>query len=232
MRETLRKIVMAVLMTPAAATVLPLAAQAQGHDQTPFEKLAGRRAAVVRVASARAGGEISEENYKQFDLGFALVRAGYFSQVAVDDEEFNSDAIVELVYLADRLEGQPEAAKLEAVLKMVVRGTGTAEQRWDAVGEVVKSYSARQQPGARWFFDSGVTLTKVSLYSYLEDQPNLQAELKTLQQLIAKTPQGVPAEVTKPMREVAQYAAQQALTSDDYEKIAETAGQAMESVLS
>ena len=234
MRETLRKVVMAVLMTPVAGTLLPLAAQAQGHDRTPFDRISGRRAAVAARAhrmSAAAGEEISEENYDQFDLGFAFIRAGYFAQVAAEDEEFSTDAILELVYLSDRLEGQPEAQKLEAVLRMVVRGTGTPKQRWDAVGDAVKSYSARQQGGRRWFFDSGVTLTKVSLFSFLEDQPSLQAELKALQQLIAKTPGGVPAAVLTPMREVAHFATQQVLNSKDYETIGEASMEAMESVL-
>jgi hypothetical protein len=139
-------------------------------------------------------------------------------------------AIVELVYLVDRLEGQPQAAQLQRVLKMTVRETGTVEQLWAAMRNAIALHRESLQGEARWYFRAGVIVPGIMLNTYAGDAPRLRAELYDLQQLVQDAPRGMPAAVLAPMRQLAKYAAQATYSQDDLVAIASISGNIMKAL--
>lgn len=231
MKNTVRRITFKVLALVALATVSAAAAQAGQNYNTPLGKGLIAPSTLAHTLAAPGGPEVSEEDAQIFDRGLAGVRAMYYAEAAAEDPEFAPYAVLELVYLADQFEGQPEEKELQKILKMVVRGTGTGQERWNGIENVLRSHSNRLKGTQKWYFATGVSLNKVSLFSYLEDATRLQAELRNLKQIVDSTPEGIPSSVLTPMREIAQFAAQPAYGAEDYMTIGEVTEEAMVIVL-
>ena len=219
MRETMKKVTTALVVMAAAVVGLSLRAEAKAFDKSPVN-----RAASVRALPA--GEAISEENYNSFDQGFAMVRALYFVSEEAEDGEFTEAAGYELYYLSEALAGTPEEEMLDEVIGMYLDGTGTREERWEAIEAIIASVSERGEGEPKWYFDAGVTLTKLSLFSYLEDEDSLQAELLNMEELVAEMPENVPAEMAGIMTEIAEYS-----DASDFETIGQATEDAMTVVL-
>ena len=217
----LKRILMtAVAMLTLATAGLSLKAEAKTFDRAA----AANRAASVRAA--QAGDAISDENYNSFDQGYSLVRALYFVSEEADNPDFMEVAGEELYYLSESLADTPEADQLDEVIGMYLDATGSREERWEAIEGIIASISERSEGEQKWYFDAGVTLTKLSLFSYLEDEEQLQAELDNMTSLVAEMPENVPAEMAGIMTDIAELA-----EASDFETIAEATEEAMTIVL-
>lgn len=218
MQKTLKRITTLVMALVAFAMAMPLAAQAQGKKLNPLSRVQS-----ISRHDAHEGNEISAENIDRFDLGYALVRAQYFVSEEAEDAEFAEVAGAELYLLSERTVEDPEFELLDVVIGMYLDGTGTRKERWDAMQEVIDAYSAREDGETKWYFDAGVTLTKISLFSYLEDEEQLHAAQDNLIVLVQEMPESVPADVADLMIEIAD--------AEDVASIGETADAAMDVVL-
>ena len=220
MQKTLKRIttLFMALVVFAMAIAMPVAAQAQDTKLNPLSRVQS-----INQQDAHEGDEISAENIDRFDLGFALVRAQYFVSEEAEDAEFSEIAGEELYFLAERTVEDPEFEQLDVVIAMYLDGTGTREERWDAIQEVIDAYSAREEGDSKWFFDAGVTLTKISLFSYLEDEEQLQAEQDNLIVLVEEMPESLPTDVADLMIEIAD--------AEDVAGLGEVAEAAMDVVL-
>ncbi|MGH9902228.1 MAG: hypothetical protein ACRD68_10520, partial [Pyrinomonadaceae bacterium] len=153
---------------------------------------------------------------ESFDLGFAFVSAMCLASRSHEDAATNAKAIVELAYLIERLESRPEeAAALQKVLRMVVRGSGTGMQRGETVQRVMKSYGDGLKGEAQWYFNSGVTVSRLFLATYLNDGDGMRIELQNLQLLTKIAPQNVPRDVLAPMQSLLRYFDQTTFTEGD-----------------
>ena len=218
MQKTFKRITALVMALVVFAMTMPLAAQAQDINFNPLGDVQSARA-----LAAHNTGEISEDNIDGFDLGFALVRTQYFVSEEAEDAEFTEAAGWELYFLSERLVDAPEFEQLDVVIGMYLDGTGTREERWDAVQEIIDSYSQRAEGERKWYFDAGITLTKISLFSYLEDEERLRIEQDNLIVLVEEMPESVPTDVADLMFEVAD--------AEDVAGLGEVAEEAMGVVL-
>lgn len=215
-------------------TVLVANSNAQMPDvkksQKSFLSLKQFKSLNQKSLAAKAGGTITPANVESFDLGFSFVRVMYFASIAQEDPEANTYAIVELVYLIDRFDGKPEAVALQNVLKALVRGNGSGGVFWNRIEAIAKGYSAKLKGEQKWYFDSGNTLTRLSLATYLGDAAMLKKELQNLQALTKIAPKTIPTEILQPMASLAKYAAQGEIGEAEFLAIDETIGGVMDNV--
>src|SRR2546421_5918159 len=229
MKSMWKKVVVSVMTLMVLAVALPFSAFAHSRNQMDGLALSGSWKQ-MRLAdkAVLADNAIAKANVDSFNTGFALVRAMYLASVSQEDEESAPDAIVEIVYFADEFEGQPEAAQLQKLLKMIVRKTGTRQERWDAAQDVINTHQKRLQGESLWYFNAGVVIPKISLSTYLKDSAGLKSDFNSLQKLVENAPQGIPASVLTPMRQLAKYATQASYSKDDLSAIASTTGTVMD----
>ncbi|MDQ3816493.1 MAG: hypothetical protein M3362_02230 [Acidobacteriota bacterium] len=226
MKSMWKRVVVSVMTLAALALALPFSALARGGNQVAGLAVSKQARSASGTRSATNG--ISKANVDSFNTGFALVRAMYLAGLAQEDEESAPDAIVEIVYLADQFEGQPEAGQLQKLLKMVVRNTGTREERWGIVQDVINTHRKRIEGEALWYFNAGVVVPEISLNAYMKDSAGLKSSFGSLQKLIADAPKGVPASVLTPMQQLAKYATQTTYSKDDLAAISSTTGTVMD----
>lgn len=185
----------------------------------------------VRIAIGRqlkVRSVVSAGNRGSFDFGYGFVKAAYFAGVAHEDAEAGNMAIVELVKLADRLENQPElAADLNKALKMVVRGSGSGDERSAIVEKAADIYSARAQGENKFYLDLGLTLTRLTLANYERDGEKIKKELQNLQNLINIAPQSVSGELMTPLKNLSTLAALSNYKESQYFEIDKLTGDVM-----
>lgn len=189
---------------------------------------------IAQILNRRAknrGAIVSAEDRAQFDLGYAFVRAMYYASAADNDKEARNSAIVELVYLIERLEGQPEAARLQKVLKSIVRQTGFGAERWNEIEQISFVYNAKIKENERWFFDFGMTMTRLVLATYFHDCDKIAKGLQKLQLLAKIAPKNLPAELIEPIKSLETYAAQNSFDDKEFMTIDNAVGGLMQTVL-
>ena len=171
--------------------------------------------------------KVSKSDAEAFSIGSAMIRAIIFSIAAHDDKQFISDASLELADLIDLLGGHPEEKLLREALRMVVRGTGTIDQRFDLIDQARELHRRELAGTALWYFDAGVIVPYITVSIYAKDAKLLQSDLKVLENLVATAPKGVPAGLLNPMRELARFAKQSAFSEKDFLAI----GQGVDSIV-
>ncbi len=140
----------------------------------------------------------------------------YFASISGDDREANDKAIVELVYLIDRLDHKPdEAAALRRVLQMVVRVAGAGSVRAEAVQRVIGLHGSALRGDAQWYFNSGVSVSKLFIATYLNDSAGIKNELQNLQTLTRIAPPSLPRNVLVSMQRLLGYFDQTAFSEND-----------------
>ncbi len=213
----LKRISVAAVLALASSGVSP-GAEAKAFDGVPVNRAAAR--------VLRAAGAVSDENYRGFDQGFSLVRALYFVSEEAENHGYARAAGRQLRRLSESLAGTPEAARLEEVTEMYLAKKGSREERWRAIEGIIASVSERSEGERKWYFDAGVTLTKLSLFSFLQDEARLRDELDNTAGLVARMPEGVPAEMAAAMTDIAESA-----EAGDFGRIAGASEDAVASVL-
>jgi hypothetical protein len=219
-----------LLALAAHVSALPSTAQARARDGEPFERISGQQSPAAEHAAAGRG--VSRDGVESFDAGYALVRAMYFARDAAGRDKSRDAAVVELACLVDRFEGQAEGELLRKILRTVIRRTGAPRERWDAVQRVIDEHAARLDGPPRWYFKAAVSLAKITVFSFMEDQTNLHAELSGLPRLAADAPADAPDALLKPMRDLSRLVSRGGGgQTADHETIAGATGAAMISIL-
>lgn len=228
MGRVLRRTLLGWLALAALIPALPFNAQARARGGAPFEYVSGQTA--TTTGGARFAGVVSRDEVENFDAGYALVRAMYFARAAVEGDKSRDAAVVELACLADRFESQPEGEQLRLILKTVIRRTGAPRERWEAVQRVIDTHGSRLDGPARWYFRAAVSLARIIVFSFMEDRPNLHAELSGLAPLVADSPADAPDALLKPMRDLSRLVTRGGPVAN-YETITDATGAAMASML-
>lgn len=163
-----------------------------------------------------AGPQLDTSYRDSFDLGFAFVRAMYFASLSGEEKEANDKAIVELIYLMDRLEHKPdEVVALRHALRMVVRGSGAGSDRGEAVQSAIRLHAGALRGELQWYFNSGVSVSRLFIATYLNDALGIRNELQNLQTLARIAPQSLPRNVLASMQRLLGYFDQTTFTEND-----------------
>ena len=161
---------------------------------------------------------VSPVNRTNFVLSSKFVSAIKDAAYLDSDETAAKSAIVDLVYLIDAFEGQPEAAVLQRILKSAVRKTATAAQVGLEIEKTSKLYSNHLPRSQKWYFNAGTALTNLVFDTYVNDDAAMKSALSEIRELMLIAPKDTPAEITIPMNSLAKYVAA-AFTEKDYAAI-------------
>jgi hypothetical protein len=117
--------------------------------------------------------------------------------MAIDDSKKmkdNSDnfnyTIVDLVYLIDELEGQPEAAQLQTMMKQIIRGQKDQSLVSNEIAVISNTYLNRQTAEQKWFFNVGTSQMRLMYAGWAKDATATSKNLKDLQLLMKNAPWG------------------------------------------
>lgn len=199
------------------------------HRRIETKNIAERGGIAIKSNAPRKGATaLSNQNY--FNLGNDFVLAMYDAGRIEKDADSSKYAIVELVYLIDRLENQPEAAQLQKTLKAVVRRTKTAMQVQKEIETAADAFIARQKPEQKWYLTAGKATMKLSISTYFGEDSAIIQGFAELQALIKSAPKNTGAEVLEPMNTLAKYFDKTVFTEEDYAAIYEDVGEVIGSV--
>lgn len=210
----------------AAAQQMPNESEA---NRERFTEQMRRHAAQIKSLAAKKGVDAkpataSLSNGDTFQNGKDFTMAMFDAEAMDEDEDAFNYTILDLVYLIDRLDGQPEAAQLQKTLKAVVRGTSTGALVKADIAKVSNAYLARQKVDQKWYFNAGKTSMNLMIATYMGEDANIKKGLNELQALIKTAPKGTAKEILNPMGDLAKYIAQKTYTDEDYTAIYEGAG--------
>lgn len=159
---------------------------------------------------------ISNVNRKNFNLGSKFVSALMDAAYLERDENAEKSTIVDLVYLIDFLEGQPETNALQKTLKSIVRGTSNAVQLHLEIENARKSYSKRLPPEQKWYFNSGTAVTNLVFNAYINDNAAMKRNLSEIRELVRIAPQGISDGILVPLNNLTKYIPKTVFTETDY----------------
>lgn len=162
---------------------------------------------------------ISANNLTNFNLGSDFIIALTDSSQSETDAESKKNLIIDLVYLIDSLENQPENIALQKVLKSVTKKTSNAAQVHSEIENAFKSYANRQTKEQKWYLDAGSVVTKLIFGTYVGDNAAITKGLSETQKLVRIAPLGTPEEIINPMNNLAKYVAQTAFSEGEYTAI-------------
>lgn len=188
-----------------------------GKQMRQIESLRAKRNGARKAAAILTGGEM-------FQNGKDFTTAAYDAEWMDAEQEAFNYTIIDLAYLIDRLEGQPEAAKLQKTLRAVLRGTSTGELVKKDIEKISNAYLARQKVDRKWYFNAGKTSINLLIASYMGEDASIKKGLNQLQSLIKTAPKATAKEILNPMSALAKYAAQKTYTDEDYTAIYEGVG--------
>lgn len=185
-----------------------------GEQMRQIESLRAKRTGERKAAAVLTNGEMFL-NGKDFTM--AAFDAGWMD---IEPEAFNY-MIIDLAYLIDRLENQPEAPKLQKILRAVLRGTATGDAVKKDIEKISTAYLARQKGNQKWYFNAGKTSMNVMLASFMGEDANIKKGLTELQSLLKTAPKDTWQEILDPIKALAKYIAQPTFTDEDYMAIYE-----------
>ncbi len=219
----------ATAMSILTATALAQMSNERSTRREQFAEQIRRHAAETKslAENKNAAGKTGAVNLTSkdtFQNGKDFTMAMFDAEAMDDDEEAYNYTIIDLVYLIDRLDGQPEAAQLQKTLRAVVRGTSTAALVKADIEKISNTYSARQKVDKKWYFSAGKTSMNLLIATYMGEDANIKKGLTQLQSMIKTAPKGTAKEILNPMGALAKYAAQKTYTDEDYTAIYEGVG--------
>ncbi len=197
-----------------AAAVLAAAvfAASSVYAQSPRETRVDGQSATRR--STMPG--VSAANQNSYQIGKDFAMAIEDSKTMKDNNDSFNYTIVDLVYLIDELEGQAEAAQLQAILKGVVRGTKDLTKVSSEIAAISSTYFTRQTAEQKWYFNVGSAQMNLMLAGYGKDAAGTAKNLKELQQLVKTAPAGTSKLILEAINGLAKYATLNPFTVADY----------------
>jgi hypothetical protein len=161
-------------------------------------------------------GVVSAANRLTFQIGKDFACAIDDSKLMKDDDESFNYTIVDLVYLIDELEGQAEAAQLQAILKGVVRGTKDLTAISGEVAVISNTFLTRQAAEQKWYFNVGSSQMNLMIAGWSKDAVAANKNMKDLQNLSKTSPLGTPPLMLEAIKGLSKYAAMTPMTVNDF----------------
>ena len=240
MKQTIKQTINKLFVVVAVATILTGAVSAQQtqKNREQFEQLIRENSQIqtteiqTNIAATQNERAVTPKknltNQDNFNLGKDLALAKFDASGIGKNEDAASYTILDLVYLIDRFEDQPEAANLKAILKSVVRETADSDRVQKDIDMVFKIYLKRQNAGQKWYLNAGMTSMNLSIATYFGEDAGIKKGLSELQALIKIAPKGTPKEIIDPMNVLAKYVTKTAFTEEDYIAIFDGVGNVMD----
>ena len=156
------------------------------------------RAMARPAASPRSAGKISAENVNNYFVGydFDLV-ARYIKK----DDKFR-DSVAQMTILWDELYSQPEAADIEALMRMTVRGQGSTELQLARLEKAKESVEKRLTGEARWYYNVGLAYSQMFTALDAENMVGFKQALTDMNKLSKASPAGTPVELVSALSKI------------------------------
>jgi hypothetical protein len=166
------------------------------------------RSAQTAVRAARTGADaISAENVNNYFMGGDFVSSRNF--ILSEDQR---NAITQLAVLWDELQGQPEAAQMEALLRMQIRGSGTVKDRLNKLDAVQSAVETRFKGEQKWFYNVGKSYTQMYTALNGKDIVAMKNSMVELGNLAKTAPASSPATFTTALATLGQMGGKSSLT--------------------
>lgn len=149
------------------------------------------------------------------DFAFAIDDAGSLDS----DDSARGYTIVDLVYLIDDLDGQAEAATLQALLKDVIHGNKNAKATVDQISAVSEGFFKRLTNEQKWYYCVGETQANLMIAAWSNDDATIKARLKDMQALAQLAPKGTSLSLVDAVSGLTKYMAKATFTKDDFTAI-------------
>lgn len=196
----------------------------RGQEKSQINTLAVLQKSVVKSNAVTLTNSTNFQIGKDFSLAI-------FDAAGLDEYEDSMNyTIVDLVYLIDSIDGQPESVTLQKTLKSLVRGTSDTATVKKEIENASKSYLARQKVDQKWYFNAGQTSMNLMISTYMGEDAQIKKGLTDLQALIKVAPSGTPKEVLDPIGSLAKYVAKTTYTEDEYMAIYEGIGNVINAI--
>jgi len=163
---------------------------------------------VMKRTAAKAG--VGGEYLNSYFLGYDLEAAKEHIR-----KNETRDALAQLAFLWDELYLQPEAAQVEAVLRAVVRGQGTADMKIAKLDSVATSLDTRLKPDHKWYYGVGKAYSQMTISGNNQDYTTMTMKLVELGKFGKTAPTGTPAELVAAMAKIGELVAKPNLSDDD-----------------
>jgi len=166
------------------------------------------RSATKVVRAARIGADaISAEDVNNYFIGGDLVSSRNF--ILSEDQR---NAITQLAVLWDELQGQPEAAQMETLLRMQIRSTGTIKDRLNKLDAIQAAVETRFKGEQKWFYNVGKAYTQMYIGLNGKDVVAVKNNMVELGNLAKTAPASSPAAFTTALATLGQMGGKSSLT--------------------
>ena len=160
------------------------------------------------LRTARTGADaISVENVNNYFIGGDFVSTRNF--ILSEDQR---NAITQLAVLWDELQGQPEAAQIEAVLRTQIRGTGTIKDRLNKLDDIQAAVETRFKGEQKWFYNVGKAYTQMYIALNGKELVAVKNNMVELGNLAKMAPASSPATFTTALATLGQMGGKGSLT--------------------
>ena len=182
-------------------------ASAFGQQSASLSKAIKMVPAARKAAAAAA---VNSEYVNSYYLGYDLASAK--EQIRKNETH---DALAQLAFLWDELYLQPEASTVEAVMRAVVRGQGTADMKIAKLDAAAASIQARLKADHRWYYGIGKAYSELEIASTNKDADAIDTKFAELGKLSKTAPAGAPAELVSALSKVGEIGAKPTFTDND-----------------
>ena len=179
-----------------------------GQNRTESRPVQNRRSMTM--------GPVSAANQNAFQIGKDFAMAIDDSKTMKENGNNFNFTIVDLVYLIDELEGQPEAAQLQTLLKAIIRAQKDQTLVSGEITTISNSYVARQNVEQKWYFNVGAAQMRLMYAGWAKDAGATGKCLKDLQALTKVAPAGTPKIILDAINGLSKYATLNPFTVADY----------------
>ena len=217
MRKQFNKVSGLVLVFVATIVLsgISFAASIDGRDDSSKISPARMPAAYVRSEIKSLSAAVAAPNRRAYyiakNFGFAISDC-----MAIDTDEASLNyTIVDLVYLIDELEGEPEATQLQSILKDVIHGDEYGVVLAEEIESVSKAYLARLTAEQKWYFNVGQTQIFLTYAAWKNDAAAVKTRLKEMQRLATMAPKGTAISIVNAVNGLSKYIAKATFTQED-----------------
>lgn len=153
---------------------------------------------------------IKPENVNAYYFGFDFEDAKHLVE-----EDKAKEAVISLVILWDGLQGTAEAAQVENVLRMVVRGQGSPSERVTILEMAQKSLEQRLAGEQKWFYSVGQTYGAMLTHICSGKIASVKAKMIEMGRLAKTAPAGTPSTLVGALAKLGAFGTKSSYTDDD-----------------
>jgi hypothetical protein len=188
--------------------VLAATAAAIGQPSASLNKLFKGVPTVRKAATSPS--KVDAEYINSYYLGYDLASAR--DQIKKNEVR---ESLAQLAFLWDELYLQPEASQVEAVMRAVVRGQGTADMKIAKLDAAAASIETRLKADHKWYYSMGKAYSELEIASTDKDYDALDAKFIELGKLSKTAPMGTPADLVNALVKIGEISAKSTVTDAD-----------------